>query len=108
MTHKHKSPEWSRTTRTIRSQVRAAYERGEVVGCWRCGAPLPIDAEGKVVFDVGHLDPNGGESIDNAAPEHRSKSGQCVGNRAHGGRMGAAITNARRSTKSTFKALPWA
>lgn len=108
MSTKHTSPEWSRTTRTIRAQVRAAHARGEAVGCWRCGGPLPINAEDKVVFDVGHLDPNGGEGIDNAAPEHRTKVGQCVGNRAHGGRMGAAITNAKRSTKTTFRPLPWA
>lgn len=108
MTAKHNSPEWSRTTRTIRAQVRRSYEQGEVVGCWRCGGPLPVNAEGKPVFDVGHLDPNGGEGIDNAAPEHRSKVGQCVGNRAHGGRMGAAKTNAKRSTKTTFRPIPWA
>lgn len=108
MSTKHSSPEWSRTTRTIRAQVRAAHAQGNSVGCWRCGGPLPVDEQDRLVFDVGHLDPNGGEGIDNAAPEHRNRTGQCVGNRAHGGRIGAAITNARRSTKTTFQPIPWA
>lgn len=108
MSQKHTSPEWSRTTRTVRAQARAAHARGETVGCWRCGGPLPVDAEGRLVFDVGHLDPNGGEGIDNAAPEHRTKVGQCIGNRAHGGRIGAAITNAKRGATTTFRPIPWA
>lgn len=108
MTQKHASPEWKRTTRTVRVQARRAHERGDQVTCWRCGLPLPVDAEGRLVFDVGHRDPNGGEGIDNASPEHRTKSPQCIGNRAHGGRMGARITNARRSPKTTFRPLPWA
>ncbi|GMM94750.1 hypothetical protein [Microbacterium sp. MTN4-26] len=95
---KHASPEWRRTVRTIRAQVRQAYERGEPVMCWRHGDEIP---EG-VPFDVGHLQPLGGEGIDNAAPECRR------GNRSHGGRMGAAKTNAKRSKASTFRPLPWA
>jgi len=108
MTAKHASPEWKATTRTIRAQARRAHQQGTTVVCWRCGRPLPVDAENRLVFDVGHLDPNGGEGIDNAAPEHRAKSANCIGNRAHGGRMGAAKTNARRSAKSTFRAPAWA
>lgn len=108
MTTKHRSPEWSRTTRTVRAQARRAHANGDVIVCWRCGRPIPVDADDRLIFDVGHIDPNGGEGIDNAAPEHRSRSGLCVGNRAHGGRMGAAITNARKSTKTTFRPIPWA
>lgn len=108
MTAKHATPEWRKATRTIRAQTRRRHEHGETVLCWRCNLPLPVDADDRLVFDVGHLDPNGGEGVDNAAPEHRTRSGQCVGNRNHGGRAGAAITNARKSTASTFKPLPWA
>lgn len=107
MTTKHSTPEWRRTTRTIRAQARRAHQHGDAVMCWRCGRPLPVDAEDRLLFDVGHLDPNGGESVDNAAPEHRTKSTACIGNRAHGGRMGAALTNARKA-KTTFRPLPWA
>lgn len=108
MTAKHTSPEWKKTCRTVRAQARRAHAQGQPVVCWRCGGPLPVDAENRLVFDVGHRDPNGGEGIDNASPEHRTKSATCIGNRSHGGRIGARITNARRSTKSTFNPLPWA
>lgn len=108
MTAKHASSEWKATTRTIRAQARRAHHQGNTVVCWRCGRGLPVDAENRLVFDVGHLDPNGGEAVSNAAPEHRAKSPYCIGNRAHGGRMGAAKTNAKRSAKSTFHPIPWA
>lgn len=103
MTTKHASPEWSRTTRTIRAQAKRTYQAGDTPTCWRCGRPIE---EGQA-FDVGHLDAHAGEGVDNAAPEHRNKSAYCLGNRAAGGRVGAAITNARKS-KSTFQPLPWA
>lgn len=107
MTTKHSSPEWHRTTRHVRTVTNAAHKRGEEPVCWRCGRPLPESDAGNLIYDVGHLDPNGGEGLDNAAPEHRSRTGACVGNRAHGGRMGAALTNSKRST-STFRAPAWA
>lgn len=98
MSEKHTSAEWHRTTRTIRAQVKRAWERGDEVTCWRHGHVIPEGAP----YDVGHMDPHGGESVNNAAPECRS------GNRSHGGRMGAQITNARRSNRATFRPLPWA
>lgn len=101
---KHASPEWKRTVRIVRAQVSQAWRRGDEVTCWRCGRPI----EEGMTYDVGHIDPHGGEGIDNAAPEHRKKSAYCIGNRAHGGRMGAAITNARRTGSSTFRPLAWA
>lgn len=102
MTAKHQSPEWRKTCRIIRAQVTAARKRGDDVQCWRCGRL--IDEE--QVFDVGHLDPFGGEGVDNAAPEHRTATGLCVGNRNHGGRIGARITNAAKGG-TTFQGLPW-
>lgn len=98
MTVKHTSPEWRKTVRIVRAQTRAAWARGDEVTCWRHGHVLDPEQP----YDVGHIDPNGGEGVDNAAPECRK------GNRSHGGRMGAAKTNAKRSAKTTFVALPWA
>lgn len=102
MTDKHRSPEWAKTRSIVRAQVKQALARGEDVVCWRCGRLIPEDSQ----YDVGHIDPQGGEGVENAAPEHRTKTPWCVGNRAHGGRMGARITNAGRGG-STFQALPW-
>lgn len=96
MTGKHTTPEWQRTARLIRAQVKRAWATGHEVTCWRCGGLIPEDAP----FDVGHLDPFGGESPDNAAPEHRGE------NRRAGGRMGARITNAARGA-ATFVRPPW-
>lgn len=99
MTAKHQSPEWRRTVRTIRTQVRQAWARGEEVRCWRHGDGIE---EGQP-YDVGHITTQGGEGLDNAAPECRR------GNRSHGGRIGAAITNARRgATKKGLVTPPWA
>ncbi|MFE7067495.1 hypothetical protein [Microbacterium sp. NPDC057658] len=85
MTSKHRDPEYLANARIVRSQVRAAWRRGEDVHCWRRGELL---APGRP-FDVGHLDPDGGHARSNLAPE-------CVTcNRSDGGRRGAAITNGR-------------
>ncbi len=112
MTAKHSSPEWRRTCRIIREQVRKAHRAGQDIQCWRCGGLIPEDDTGKLIYDVGHLDPHGGEGLDNASPEHRVKTGSCIGNRAHGGKIGARLTNARltnaRKTTSTFRAPAWA
>lgn len=98
MTAKHQSPEWRRTVRIIRSQVRAAWERGDDVTCWRHGHIIPEGAP----YDVGHINHmEDDNSPANAAPECRR------GNRSHGGRIGARITNAAKGG-STFQKLPWA
>lgn len=102
MTEKHTSAEWQRSRKHVRARVRAAWERGDEVTCWRCGRVIP---EGGA-YDVGHLDPFGGEGLENLAPEHRTKTGACPGNRNLGGRAGARITNARFAGK-TFQAPPW-
>ncbi len=96
MTSKHTTAEWQRTARLIRAQVKRAWATGQEVLCWRCGRPIHEDEP----FDVGHLDPFGGEAPDNAAPEHRTE------NRRAGGRMGARITNAARGA-ATFIKPPW-
>lgn len=99
MSAKHATPQWRRTCRIVRAQVALAHRRGEDVHCWRCGHLIE---EGQR-YDVGHLNPNGGEGLDNAAPEHRHE------NRSHGGRMGARLTNARRAAKTTGLITPaWA
>lgn len=99
MTAKHQSPQWRRTCKIIRTQVRQAHERGVDVECWRCGHLIEPGQK----YDVGHLNPNGGEGLDNAAPEHRHE------NRSHGGRLGARITNARHRTNTTGMVKPaWA
>ena len=100
MTTKHQSPEWRATVRIIRAQVKQTWARGDDVTCWRHGHLIP---EG-TPFDVGHITVHGGEGIDNAAPECRT------GNRSHGGKLGAAVTNGRKAAamgKTTFQPLPW-
>lgn len=99
MTAKHRSPEWRKTCRIIRAQVAQLHRRDEDAECWRHGDAIQPGQP----YDVGHLNPNGGEGIDNAAPECRR------GNRSHGGRIGAAITNARRGAKTRgLVKPPWA
>lgn len=91
MTEKHQKPEWRKTVRIIRQQVKQAWARGDDVTCWRHGHIIPAGAP----YDVGHVTRHGGEGIDNAAPECRR------GNRSHGGKVGARITNTRRQAKQT-------
>lgn len=102
MTSKHASAEYQRNARHVRARVKKAWAAEDEVSCWRCGRLIP---EG-MPYDVGHLDPFGGEALDNLAPEHRTKTGQCPGNRNLGGRAGAAITNAGK-TRTTFQGPPW-
>lgn len=101
MTAKHSDPEYRKNARIIRQQVEANRRRGEPVRCQRCGRAI----DETQTFDVGHIDANGGHSIDNLGAEHRYKSGQCQGNRSAGGRMGRAIQDSRSAT--TKKLLPW-
>jgi len=91
VSRKHQDPEYRKNARIVRTQVAAARRAGREVACWRCG--YEIDAE--QAFDVGHIDPAGGSARSNLAPEHRYKTGRCQGNRAAGGRMGAARQQAR-------------
>lgn len=89
---KHQTPEYRRNAPVIRSRVHAAHRAGRAVACWRCRRPI---APGQP-FDVGHLPGARASALNELAPEHRHRTGQCVGNRAAGGREGASITNARR------------
>ncbi|QYF98110.1 hypothetical protein [Microbacterium sp. PAMC21962] len=99
MTAKHRDSEWRRTTRIIRAQVSQAWARGEDVACWRHGDLIPEGSS----YDVGHISLHGGNTIDNAAPECRH------GNRSHGGKIGARITNQRRRARTTgLVTPPWA
>nr|WP_274637067.1 hypothetical protein [Microbacterium bovistercoris] len=99
MTAKHRDPEYRRNATTVRRQV-ALGVRARV--CWRCGRPI----EQGEVWDVGHRDPYSPPSLGNLAPEHRSRRAGCVGNRAAGGRIGAAITNSRHGTTTTATPRP--
>ena len=104
MSEKHTTTEYQRNSKHLRKRVRASWDNGDDVACWRCGRLIFETTP----FDIGHLDPFGGEGLDNLAPEHRSKTGVCPGNRNLGGRAGARITNAGKKPRSTFKGLPWA
>lgn len=86
MSAKHRDPEYVANARIIRAQVASKRRGGIEVRCWRCGHE--IDPEQR--FDVGHIDENAGHGLGNLAPEHRYKTTRCIGNRAHGGRLGAA------------------
>lgn len=104
MTSKHASPEYHRNAKHVRRQVRKTWDQEDCVTCWRCGHIIP---EG-MPYDVGHIDPFGGEGLENLAPEHRTRTGACPGNRNLGGRAGARITNAGKTrTKPTFQGPPW-
>lgn len=86
MTAKHQNPEYRKNAAIVRARTKRAHQRGTEVDCWRCG--WPIDPE--QAFDVGHLNPDAGHTLDNLAPEHRHE------NRRAGGKTGAAIQAARR------------
>lgn len=94
MTEKHRDPLYLKNARIVRAQVRRSWKYGIEVSCWRCGRLLEPGA----AFDVGHLDPDAGHELSNLAPECRP----C--NRRDGGRRGAAITNARSSSRT--RAVP--
>ena len=92
MTAKHTDPEYRKNAAIVRARVQRARRMGNAVECWRCGH----DIDERQAFDVGHRVPTG-HALDNLAPEHRYRMpGICQGNRAAGGRVGAAMTNARR------------
>jgi hypothetical protein len=101
MTAKHADPEYRKNARIIRQQVTRQRRLGHEITCWRCGSGIHEEQ----TYDVGHIDPHAGHSIDNLAPEHRYKSGHCQGNRAAGGRMGSAIQRSRHNTAKRM--LPW-
>lgn len=91
MSAKHSDPEYMRNAKIIRDRVRALHKRDEPVICWRCRRPIhPGQA-----FDAGHREGATGHSLAELAPEHRHTTPYCEGNRANGGRKGAAITNQR-------------
>lgn len=94
MTAKHRTAEYQRNARIIRQRVRAAWKAGRPVACWRGGKPiLPGTA-----FDVGHKRGAIGSRLEELAPEHRAETpGCCKGNRAEGGAIGAAMTNAKHA-----------
>jgi hypothetical protein len=94
MTAKHQDPEYRMNARILRQQVQRMHRYGESVTCGRCG----YDIQPEQQFDVGHIDPDGGHARSNLRPEHRYKSGICQGNRAHGGRLGQARQQARKTT----------
>lgn len=92
MTAKHRDPEYRANAAIVRAKVRRARKLGNAVTCWRCG----YDIDPEQAYDVGHINANGGHSLDNLAPEHRYKTSRCRGNRSAGGQLGALRTNQRR------------
>jgi len=100
VTSKHHSREYQRNASLRRQQVKRAHALGEAVACWRGGGAIYPGQR----FDVGHINEHGGEGLDNLAAEHRHKvDGCCKGNRAHGGTIGASLTNSRHSPTPTVR-----
>lgn len=99
MSAKHRTPEYNRNAPIIRARVKAAWRAGRFVGCWRCGGEIPPNT----AFDVGHLPGAEASRLDDMAPEHRHRTGRCIGNRVAGGREGAAKTNGRRRPNTITK-----
>lgn len=93
MAAKHRTAEYQRNARIIKDRVRVAHRAGQAVPCWRCRGPIRPGTP----FDVGHLPGALASRLVELAAEHRHRTGQCPGNRAAGGRIGAAITNARHA-----------
>jgi hypothetical protein len=90
MTRKHQSPEYQRNARIVRKQVTAMHRAGQPARCWRGGG----DITPYTPYDVGHLGNSRGSALSDLAPEHRHRTaGCCDGNRRHGGRVGAMLTN---------------
>lgn len=103
MTAKHETREYRRNAPLVRAQVRALWRVGDDVRCWRGGGLIRPGQP----FDVGHVAGADGSALTDLAPEHRHATpGCCRGNRAHGGRVGAAITNGR-SRPSGGEASTW-
>jgi hypothetical protein len=76
--------------RAMRARCRAIIvAHGGAAPCRRCGRPVTLAA-----YDAGHIDDRyagGADDPANAWPEHP----RC--NRSAGGKVGAAITNAKRA-----------
>lgn len=103
MTSKHQSPEYHRNARVVRSRVKAAHKFGQPVECWRCRGPIYPGQP----FDVGHRHGALGHSLAELAPEHRHRTANCVGNRSAGGKQGADILAARRTTTTRADVTTW-
>lgn len=104
MTRKHQSPEYQRNARTIRARVKVQHKHGQPAVCWRGGGAIMPG----IPYDVGHIDPSGGDHMTNLAPEHRTRTpGCCGGNRNLGGAQGAAISNGRRLTMRQSDVQSW-
>lgn len=93
MAAKHQTAEYQRNARIIKARVKLAWSRGHPVVCWRCRLPIAPGTK----YDVGHLPGAQRSALHELAPEHRSKTAHCAGNRNTGGRIGAHITNSRRT-----------
>lgn len=88
MTSRHRSPEYLKNARIVRASLAARIDLGHLIPCVDCGRPIQPDQR----WDVGHIVPaskGGSNGLDNLGASHRYAC-----NRAAGGRMGAAITNA--------------
>lgn len=95
MTSKHKTPQYQRNARLRRAEVRRRHQLGDPVACWRCGLPIHPGQP----FDIGHINDSYTSDLTDLAPEHRHGTRACLGNRAAGGKIGAAITNGGHSTR---------
>jgi hypothetical protein len=103
VTAKHQTPEYRRNAKLRRAQVDAAHRRGEPVQCHRCGLSIYPGQP----YDIGHITHGYTSSLDELAPEHRHKNSMCIGNRSHGGAIGAAKTNGARRVQTDGKVQTW-
>ncbi len=88
-----RSEAYGKTHKRLRSSWAKRVAAGGV-SCARCGLPIAVGAE----WDLGHDD---FDRTRYAGPEHR----RC--NRRAGGRVGAAITKAKRRRASRFTSQVW-
>lgn len=98
MTAHHRTPEWFRNSRRVRSVLQPRIDAGSVVLCVNCGRPVTKGQK----WDVGHIidaSRGGSDAVSNLGAAHV----RC--NRSDGGRLGAAKTN--RASRKARRLPTW-
>jgi hypothetical protein len=108
MTAHHRTPEWSKTTRTIRPRLQASINAGGVA-CIDCGRPVMPGQRWQVGHVVSVVQARAaGWSVaqmndpSNLGATHAKGPGQKACNQIEGGKLGAAASNKKRKEEKRF------
>jgi hypothetical protein len=103
MTAHHRTPEWSKTTRTMRPRLQAAIDAGGA-RCIDCGRPIVPGQRWQVghIVSVAQAKAQGWttqqiNAPSNLGPSHAKSPGQRACNQIAGGKLGAAASNKKRN-----------